>query len=347
MGNMKKKAKALKEGLSILYSSSNLYAPYAGVSLVSLLENNNKIIEKVFYLDGGLDFTNKEKLQDLSQKYQVDIEIINTEPFEKYLKENGLPKYKGSYATFFKLFVLDFIECKTTRLLYLDADTIIDRDLQGIINFEFQGCPLAMVYEALTLRHKKKIGMHGKKYFNGGVVLFNVERWLEEGREKVIRHIQNNNAIYASAEQDIINIVFEGEIALLPIRYNYTTLNVQFTYENLCKIFQLNEKYYYSKSETIKDKDNVAIYHGLGYFGVQTWHAEETHPFNAIWNSYLDKSPWKDYVKKKAELTIINKGQKILYKLLPHFIYNPLHRIAVDFSLYQTEKRNSEATSKK
>lgn len=344
---MKKEAKALKEGLSILYSSSNLYAPYAGVSLVSLLENNHKIVQKIFYLDGGLEGNNKEKLYDISEKYQVNIEIISTKPIEKYLKENGVPKYKGSYATFCKLFVLDFIECQTTKLLYLDADTIIDGELQGIIDFDFHNCPVAMVYEALTLRHKKKIGMKGKKYFNGGVVLFNVDKWREEGREKAIHHIQNNHAIYASAEQDILNVVFEGEIALLPIRYNYTTLNVQFTYDNLCKIFQLNEKFYYSKAEALKDKDNVAIYHGLGYFGVQTWHAEETHPFNDIWNNYLSKSPWRDYTKEKAQLTIINKGQRVLYTILPHFIYNPLHRIAVDFSLYQTEKRNNKLMSKK
>uniref|UniRef100_N2AEW6 Uncharacterized protein n=1 Tax=Eubacterium plexicaudatum ASF492 TaxID=1235802 RepID=N2AEW6_9FIRM len=133
-------------------------------------------------------------------------------------------------------------------------------------------------------------------------------------------------------------VVFEKDIALLPNKYNYTTLNSQFSYRNLCKIFQLKPDYYYEESEVKECKKNAVVYHALGNFGVQTWHAEGTHPFGKLWDEYMMQSPWKDYHKEPAQLTVINRWQKRLYAVLPHFLYNPIHRIAVEVSLDQREK---------
>lgn len=325
--------------LSILYQSSEMFLPFAGVSLYSLLKNNGNVVEEIFLVCGNISQQQKDKLESLSTEFHVKIRYINSQEIDEFLNNNGVPRYKDSFAPYYKLFAASYVPDYVKRLLYIDADTVVTGNLDNLRHYNFGNNILAMVYDAIPKKHKAYIGLQGNKYFNSGVVLFDLKKWRElECQQKILYHIQNVRSAYPVADQDLINVVFENRIDVLENQYNWTTLNEQFTYKNLCKIFQLKSEYYYTEKDVNDSRNNVVIYHGLGYFGEQTWNVEGTHPFTKIWDDYLRGSPWKEYSKKKTNRSVINIWQKRLYTILPSIIYNPLHRAAVNYTLVRRTK---------
>lgn len=332
--DMKYKEKKFANKLSVIYQSSEEFLPYAGVSLLSLLKNSRDIVDCVYIICRELSDENQDKLNQLSNSFHIPIECINSNKIEHFLEMNNVPRYKGSFAPYYKLFVVEYVDKGADRLLYIDADTVVMGSLNELLYYDFEDRVLAMAYDAIPLKHKNFIGLKGKKYFNSGVVYFDLKKWREQKcQNKVLSHINTVQNAYPVADQDLINVVFEGSIGTLEIRYNWTTLNEQFTFKNLCKIFQLKDEYYYSHAEVISGRERVAIYHALGYFGEQTWNSEGEHPFTPVWDSFLRQSPWRDYQKKATNRTYINKAQKLLYKILPSPLYDFLHRQAVNRTL--------------
>ncbi len=320
--------------LSILYQSSEEFLPYAGISIFSLLKNNVKTIDKVYLVCANISDENKRKLEIISKEFQRQIVYIDSEVLDNFLKENNIPRYKGSYATYYKMFAADLVGENVKRLLYIDADTTVESGLDELLYYDFKDNVLAMSHDAMTLNHKKSIGLKGKAYFCAGVVLFNVEQWRkQECKRKLINHITFVRGDYPVVDQDILNIVFENQVGVLSAKFDWTTLYEQFSYKDLCKIFQLKNSFFYTEKEIEEAKKTIVIYHEFGYFGEQTWNKEETHPFTKKWNEYYMQSPWKDYVKKETKRTTTNKWQKTLYNILPKCIYNLVHRVAVNAAL--------------
>ena len=65
--------------LYVLYEFSDLYAPYAGVSILSLLENNMDIDTiEIYVLDDGIGKVNKEKIRIIIEEYNRKIIFIET-----------------------------------------------------------------------------------------------------------------------------------------------------------------------------------------------------------------------------------------------------------------------------
>ena len=63
--------------INVVYASDNNYAEIAGVSILSLFENNKGIDEiKLFFLDSGISVDNKAKLNSIADIYSRKIRFI-------------------------------------------------------------------------------------------------------------------------------------------------------------------------------------------------------------------------------------------------------------------------------
>lgn len=66
--------------LNVLYQFNEKYTPYAGISMVSLMENNKIIDEITIYVMGeNLTPHSQEKLTRQVQQYGYQIHFIDTE----------------------------------------------------------------------------------------------------------------------------------------------------------------------------------------------------------------------------------------------------------------------------
>ena len=317
--------------LNVLYQFNEKYAPYAGASMTSLLENN-KHIEKIriFILGEDLSAFSMDRFRTLSAKYGSFLNFVNTESLIALMKEMHMPSYRGSYAANMRLFLSFILSEDVDRLLYLDADTIVTGKLDPLLSLEMGDHPVAMCLDSLVRKHKLRLGFDmADFYYNSGVMLFSMKKWRERRcSERIADHVRNVRAWYASPDQDLINVVLKGEIMKLSPRYNIQPAYIAFSLRSYFGTF--GSKGFYTPEEMRSGLTSPVIYHFFRFVGEFPWHKNNVHPDNDLFDRYIMMSPWDDYVKLPADNGLLLKFEKVLYKRLPRFVFIRLFRIAYE-----------------
>ena len=327
--------------IDVLYQFNEKYAPYAGVSMTSLFENNRHFDEiRVFILGEGLEEKSIGKFHQLSKKYHRSILFINTDSLLETMREMGLPSYRGSYAANMRLFLSGLLEESVNRLLYLDADTIIDGSLDGLVSLEMGTYPLAMAMDSLVRKHKKRLGFRKEDYYyNSGVIFFQMKEWEKRKcSERIMEHIKNVRSHYPSPDQDLLNVVCKNEIFTLNPKYNMQPIHLAFSlssyYLHFCRTG------YYPVNVVREAIENPVIYHFFRFVGEFPWDKDNLHPDRDIFDKYIQLSPWNDYVKTNASNGFLLKIEKIMYQILPKSFFIVVFKYAYEYFI-QCANRDS------
>lgn len=97
------------------------------------------------------------------------------------------------------------------RILSLDVDTIVEKNIDGIWGTDLDGYYLAAVHD--TGRP------NDPEYYNGGVMYLNLEQLRHDGMDKALIDALNRRR-YAFCEQEAISELCRGHIQRLPGDYN-------------------------------------------------------------------------------------------------------------------------------
>lgn len=308
--------------LNVLYAFDNNYAPFGGTSIFSLLENNQDIDRiRIFVVMDNVSDENKQKIQRTVDKYKRELIIVDGQQFADLMKELGVPMYRGSYATHYRKFFHLFLPDDVKTLLYIDSDSIVPGNLSDLINFDFKGKCVAVVKDAIAGKYKTLLGFSSDEiYFNAGVTLINVELWKERGySEKLIDYIQNVRAKFVNPDQDLFNMVLKNDTIALPPEYNF--MPVHRAYPDKAFFFCYPQKGYYSTGQLEHARQNPKIIHAYRFLGEFPWHKNNYHPDTELFDSYLYKSEWSNYVKRPAGMPFIFKIEKALYRLFPRGLF--------------------------
>lgn len=326
--------------INILYQFNERYVPYAGVSIVSLLENNKHIDEINFFLIGeDISAASKELLKQQIELYGRNVEFLDSKTLMSKMKSLGINEYRGSYATNMKMFVSDFLPESIHRILYIDSDTVVAGNLQDINEIDMQGHPIAMVLDSMCGTHKQTMGFDRKDfYFNGGVMLFDMDCWRQQQcSERICDHLKNVRCHYMAPDQDVVNIVLKGNIKRLDIRYNIQPLHVDYKYEIYQRFFgQLG---YYSKSEVEQALNSPVIFHFFRYLGQFPWHKDSLHPDRALFDKYLEKSLWSEYEKMPTtQNDVVFRIERWLYRILPRMLFMIIFKASYELFLWKSNR---------
>lgn len=307
--------------LNILYQFNDRYAPYAAVSMVSVFDNNPGCEIKVYVLGEYLSTDSIGKLKELCEDYGHTLVLIETGALVEKMKSWGLPTYRGSYAANMRLFLPEYPEITEDRVLYLDADTVIEGDLTSLMTVDMKGNVIAMVCDALGAMRKQDLGFDmSDSYFNSGVVLFDLKSWkAEDFSGKILDHVKNVRAAYPSPDQDLLNVVCHGRIMRLGAEYNFQP--VHYVYKNKSYFHNYSAEGYYTESELDYAKENVKIYHCYRFVGEFPWHRKNVHPYSSLFDKYMDRTPWCGYEKKPADTGLVMKIEKIMYYIFPKGLF--------------------------
>lgn len=341
------KGKAVKRGrermiANILYQFDERYAPYAGVSITSLFENNKHIDEiNVYILGVKLSEVTSERLVHTSEKYGRNIIFIDTEMLVAEMKRLGIPTYRGSYTANLKLFVSMAVDESIERLLYIDSDTVVAGDIAPMFEMTMDGKPLGMSIDSLGVRHKGLIGL-GKNddYYNTGVMLFDVVQWRREGcTEQIMNHAKNVRAHYMSPDQDLANVVLKSRIYRLGAEYNLQPIHIVYDYKLYDKNF--GQPGYYTCNEIDFAVQHPVIIHFFRFLGQFPWDTDSVHPDKDIFDKYLNMSLWNDYVKKESDNNSIVFGiERWLYRHLNKRMFLFIFRLNYDVFMKRAEKKS-------
>lgn len=122
------------------------------------------------------------------------------------------PNYASqwTYMSMMRLALPDMLA--ENRVLWLDTDTIVRKDIGALFDIDLCGCYTAMVEEPVRSRDPFE-------YFNAGVMLMDLNKLrIDKIPEKWIRMI--NRKAFTAPDQDVINIICQGEILKLPPEWN-------------------------------------------------------------------------------------------------------------------------------
>lgn len=326
----------------VLYQFDAKYAPYAGVSITSLLLNNADYRIHLFLIIKDVCKEDLVRIEQTAKKHG-NAEITFIDAYETDLKLNklGIPSYRGSQATNYKLFIDELIPDYVERIVYIDSDTIVENSLETLIDYNMDGHPVAMVMDSVSNNIKTIRGFKPTDpYYNAGVILYDLNEWRRQDcKESLLDEISKGKR-YAAPDQDLLNISLKNNICTLPPRYNIQPIHFAFSHETYYAHYK--PLTYYEPSEIEEAVACPTIIHCFRFLGTFPWHANNLHPNNDRFDHYLKQSYWAEYSKEPAHNSPIFSFENMLYKMLPRRIFLPIF----DYSFTQYQKKKQREVAK-
>ena len=308
--------------INVMYAADDNYAEIMGVSILSLIQLNRDEDLCFFIVEDEISQENKDKLQRMITDEDKEVYFIK-KPDIRGLLGVELKTLRWSDSSYSRLFLKrifkNFPEVK--KLLYIDCDTLVVDYVRLLWETDIQNYLGAACLECMSNMHKRIIGAKPTdNYVNTGMLLINVERWLNENIEEVAADfIRKHKGKTEYVDQGVINGTISNKFKLVSPRYNLTALAYDFTYEEM-QIYR-KPHFGYSKEEWENAKAAPAIVHfTTSFLSVRPWYEGSKHPYAEQWESVHEQSPWKDCgyrVLKKREQR--DRKEK-MYRSIPRWL---------------------------
>lgn len=220
--------------ISIAMSSDQNYTYPTIVTMTSILENKNPDTKINFYimLSGDFEQKFKDEIMSLKNRYpDCEITLID-------MKDRLLNFYLSGHITaaaYFRLLLPELLP-DIDKILYLDTDIIVQKDLTELFNFNIdnfylagvldlqvcgQGCLSYRVsgYDQDIYTQRYGLDCYSNFYVNSGVLLFNLKSMRENNLvPELLKCAASHN--FLAHDQCVLNMVCYGKILPLSDIYN-------------------------------------------------------------------------------------------------------------------------------
>lgn len=286
--------------MNIVLATDDKFVQHCAVTIISILKNNPDSVN-IYILTEGLSEVNKNILNDLVLSNCGNIMFIKVEPDK--LKNCPMPSMDNlkhiSIATYYRLLIPELIPQEIDKVIYMDCDIVVRKNLQNLWNINIDNHALGAVYQIIgrTVDDTKRLGYSSKYgYFNAGVLLVNLKYWRQKNiTNQLFDFLNENRKSIIYHDQDALNGVLFDKCFKLPIKWNMLTL---FFMKETLKIVDKDEnvvinEYKDYKNQMIKEKDDPSVIHFVSR--EKPWHFNCDHPFRNEYYKYLNFTIFKDY----------------------------------------------------
>ena len=333
-----------KNNIALCFCSSDKYAPYCGVTIQSILENSSKEFNyDVLIMEHDITDRNKFLLLKLIKNYDnVSIRFVNMKSCVDTIKVNTWAHF--SIVACFKLFLMSNAFSEYEKIITLDTDLIVTKDIATLFNYDISPYYLGAVDDIIMKMHVQNEKMTSgfapympvkqyiceylnfgsyDKYYNTGVAILNLKKCREEGLfQEAFYKLKTKG--YTYQEQDTLNELCAGHILELGLQWNVVgTEQIKRICDTLDQDIVLQYKH------ALQDP---YIVHFAG--GLKPW-IHNNIPFSDLFFKYAKHTPWYEsilvnmslnYIKYvqnnilsvvRNERTLKFKVRKILERILP------------------------------
>lgn len=277
-----------------LYDAKGTYSKYEGVAICSLLENTQEDVTIHLIHDDTLTQENRKKFYDLVHHYggKIFFYAINS----NNLMEKTIVR-SFTVGTLFRLKMADVLSTDIRKVIYLDADLIVNLDIAELWRLDLKGNVIGARKDAIGERWLCNVGMvPANQYFNAGVMLIDLAkiRTYKNFAKQCMSFLDK----YPQCEfldQDAMNYICKNKVLFLDKKYNEFTIELRHAINS----------------------QKPCIYHFAGDFV----NIDQLQPFDKLFFRYLFKTPWvRDGIGYFEKIVNLRKIQltlyrKILYKI--------------------------------
>lgn len=297
------------EKINVAYITDERYAMPTCISVYSLIVNKEcNDAFNIFIICNEVSDKAKKRFLMLSND-EVMISLIDAE--EEHYKHykslaQTLIRSSNIHVTASALFKFNLPEIlqNVSRVIYIDGDTLIQKSLYDLYNYELSDNYIASVNDMLDEKdngfsiHAARLGLRRESYFNSGVMLLNLEKMRKDNISRELLEYRENSINYFM-DQDALNAVLGEKRVVLPCKYNFlSTVTDNFELEEIC------EKYLNEKKHNIEECIETAVILHL---------TDKKKPwvYNMPWYSsifldYYNRSPYaEDAINLKSPLKVL------------------------------------------
>ena len=162
-----------------------------------------------------------EHLCATARRYRstVHVHFLDPRPFQGFHIQHHHYNPMGFARLYTPEVMLDY----APRYLYLDADVIVAGSLRQLRDFDLRGKTVGGVIcsEDYTRKACAFLGIEHGCFINAGIMLVDAAWWVEKGyTEKAFSYRGRPAKHFLGHDQDIVNLVADGDIALMPEKFN-------------------------------------------------------------------------------------------------------------------------------
>ena len=279
--------------ISIAFCIDNYYILNAYVAIISILDNKNYNTFISFYIILSKDFSKENKNIILSLYEKYDFFNISFYQMDDRFDKVKMNRYITK-SDYFKLALAEYFP-NLNKILYLDCDIIVYKDLVNLYEHNFNG-NLILAIPSVFFGNKL---INKDIYFNGGVLLLNLKKMREVEFNKKVLEILDSGFIdlyNGWNDQAILNKFFYDYIGSLEHQYNFKKDSFE-----MSSTYYLNNKDFYNLTNLIYSTKYPTIFHFTGEIKPYT----EKRQNSEDWWFYAKKGK---YLKKL--LIDLNKYKK-------------------------------------
>ena len=199
--------------ISIAFCPNNLYTPLTYVSMISILKTKFSKTYVSFYLVVSKDYKSKNidficSLYDQFDYFNITILTMDNRYKKAYVSR------RMSKQTYYR-FSLGELLPNLDKIIYLDSDVIVYKDLSNLYNLNFNG---KFVLGQVTGKNRsKKTGLFTN---NNGILFFNLYNMRKFNiEEKVLKIIKKGKHFYYH-DQTLMNENFKKYIGIFQLEYH-------------------------------------------------------------------------------------------------------------------------------
>lgn len=297
--------------IHIACSTDDNYAALCGVMLYSLMENNKQNRLHLHILSNELSEENKKKFRRQSDRYGVccSFHTVNETLLEDCKYRTKV--HRLSKAAYYRILLASTL-ADVSKVIYLDCDMIVLKDLSAIYNLDIAEYGVSAVIDYDMTKdadHFSQLNMSVEEpYFNSGFMLINLDYWRANDSEKELLKFATMPRHVYFHDQDALNYVFKHKWLRIEPKWNRYN------------IFNINVANLFANKKEMQDffSDPCVIHFPGRYF--KPWFRTWLIPYRKEWLKYLKSSEWKDMPLRRNEKSIY-ATVKCLYTSIKHIVY--------------------------
>lgn len=278
----------MRDVINIVLASDDNYAQHVAVLAASVL-SNTKAQVNIHLLSDAISKERLTLINNTVQSWGSNLHVYDMSLYDCF--DNLFTSGHISKAAYFRLDIANVLPEEVNKVIYMDVDLLVLRDIAELWQYDLQGRPLAAVpdYGIIASRRlmKQKQNVIGlqlhSKYFNSGVVIMDLEQWRKHGYAKQVIELAAAGNL-PHHDQDALNKVFMGNWIALPLKWNV-----------IPPVFNLFSKILFNgdlRKNAIAARKDKAILHFAGRY--KPWEFDLHMGFNDAYYFYLQQTKFSN-----------------------------------------------------